>query len=394
MIKFIHCADLHLDSPFKSRHYLSPSILNDVKQSGYNSFTNIIDDAIKEQVDFVIISGDLFDQDNRTLRAEVYLREQFKKLEQEQIFVYIIHGNHDPLSDSVHTVWPENVTVFSDKVSTYQLITKNGQVVYLHGFSYQKDASYENKVDEYPESTGNKGIHIGLLHGTYSQASNVKNRYTEFNVEDLNSKLYHYWALGHIHERQMISELSQIHYPGNIQARHFKEKGEKGYLLVEGDEAKLEARFKPTQYIRFEKAIIETKAKGKHALYEAIQKFKDSVRTEGKAFYQLDVYVKHDEVLKQEEINQVIQLIQEYEENQTNFIFIEELNVFYEQDSEVMLANEFNDDILEDDQILEDALTDLYMNPKANRFLEPFSDIDKEALIERGEEILKRRMRG
>ena len=239
MIKFIHCADLHLDSPFKSRHYLSPSILNDVKQSGYNSFTNIIDDAIKEQVDFVIISGDLFDQDNRTLRAEVYLREQFKKLEQEQIFVYIIHGNHDPLSDSVHTVWPENVTVFSDKVSTYQLITKNGQVVYLHGFSYQKDASYENKVDEYPESTGNKGIHIGLLHGTYSQASNVKNRYTEFNVEDLNSKLYHYWALGHIHERQMISELSQIHYPGNIQARHFKEKGEKGYLLVEGDEAKL-----------------------------------------------------------------------------------------------------------------------------------------------------------
>lgn len=87
-------------------------------------------------------------------------------------------------------------------------------------------------------------------------------------------------------------------------------------------------------------------------------------------------------------------MIQEYEENQTNFIFVEELNVFYEQDSEVMLANEFNDDILEDDQILEDALSDLYMNPKANRFLEPFSDIDKEALIERGEEILKRRMRG
>ena len=63
-----------------------------------------------------------------------------------------------------------------------------------------------------------------------------------------------------------------------------KEKGEKGYLLVEGDESKLQASFKPTQYIRFEKAVIETQAKGKHALYEAIQKFKDSVRTEGKAF--------------------------------------------------------------------------------------------------------------
>ncbi|RXY86926.1 DNA repair exonuclease, partial [Salmonella sp. 3DZ2-4SM] len=174
----------------------------------------------------------------------------------------------------------------------------------------------------------------------------------------------------------------------------FKEKGEKGYLLVEGDESKLQASFKPTQYIRFEKAVIETQAKGKHALYEAIQKFKDSVRTEGKAFYQLDVYVKHDEILKQDEINQVIQLIQEYEENQTNFIFVEQLNVFFDQDSEVALANEFNDDILQDENILEEALSDLYMNPKANRFLEPFSDVDKQALIERGEAILKRRMRG
>lgn len=394
MIKFIHCADLHLDSPFKSRYYLSPSILKDVKESGYNSFTKIVDDAIKEQVDFIVISGDLFDQHNRTLRAEVFLREQFTRLEQEQIFVYIIHGNHDPLSDVVHTVWPNNVTVFGDSVSTYQLITKNGQVVYLHGFSYQKDESYENKIDEYPESTGNKGIHIGVLHGTYAQASDVKQRYTEFNIEDLNSKLYHYWALGHIHERKMISELSQIHYPGNIQGRHFKELGKKGYLLVEGDESKLEATFKPTQYIRFDIANIETKAKGKHALYETIQKFKESVRSEGKAFYRLNVYVRQDEILREEEINQVIQLIQEYEENQTNFIFIEQLNVFFEHDSEVALANEFNDDILEDNQILEDALSDLYMNPKANRFLDSFSDVDKKSLIERGEAILKKRMRG
>ena len=80
-------------------------------------------------------------------------------------------------------------------------------------------------------------------------------------------------------------------------------------------------------------------------------------------------------------------MIQEYEENQTNFIFVEQLNVFFDQDSEVALANEFNDDILQDENILEEALSDLYMNPKANRFLEPFSDVDKQALIERGKQF-------
>nr|MDK7246324.1 DNA repair exonuclease [Staphylococcus lugdunensis] len=98
MIKFIHCADLHLDSPFKSKSHLSSKIFEDVQKSAYESFKKIVDIALKEEVDFVLIAGDLFDSNNRTLKAEVFLREQFKRLEREQIFVYICHGNHDPLS--------------------------------------------------------------------------------------------------------------------------------------------------------------------------------------------------------------------------------------------------------------------------------------------------------
>ncbi|PTH54112.1 DNA repair exonuclease, partial [Staphylococcus arlettae] len=70
MVKFIHCADLHLDSPFKSRSYLSQSIFEDMQNSAYESFTRIVDLALTEEVDFLIIAGDLFDQQNRTLRAE------------------------------------------------------------------------------------------------------------------------------------------------------------------------------------------------------------------------------------------------------------------------------------------------------------------------------------
>ena len=83
-----------------------------------------------------------------------------------------------------------------------------------------------------------------MLHGTYSK-SNIKQRYTEFMLEDLNHKLYHYWALGHIHQRQELSDMPPIHYSGNIQGRHFGELGTKGCLLVEGDHLHLETTFIP-----------------------------------------------------------------------------------------------------------------------------------------------------
>ena len=162
-----------------------------------------------------------------------FLKEQFKRLEKEQIFVYICHGNHDPLTTRITDNWPNNVSVFSNRVETYQAITKAGEQIYIHGFSYQNNTSYENKIDEYPSSQGSNGIHIGMLHGTYSK-SKIKQRYTEFMLEDLNHKLYHYWALGHIHQRQELSDMPPIHYSGNIQGRHFGEIGTKGCLLVEG----------------------------------------------------------------------------------------------------------------------------------------------------------------
>lgn len=99
------------------------------------------------------------------------MKEQFKRLEKEQIFVYISHGNHDPLTEKITNDWPDNVSVFSNRVETYQAITKDGETIFVHGFSYQHDTSYENKIDEYPSSQGKKGIHIGMLHGTYSKSS-------------------------------------------------------------------------------------------------------------------------------------------------------------------------------------------------------------------------------
>ena len=153
-----------------------------------------------------------------------------------------------------------------------------------------------------------------MLHGTYSKSS-VKDRYTEFRLEDLNSKLYHYWALGHIHERQQLSDLPVINYAGNIQGRHFNEKVKKAVYLSK-DNLKLTTQFYPTQSIKFEEATIETSETTKQGLYEAIQAFKDKVREEGKAFYRLNVIINSESMMSPQDILQVEEMITDYEENE------------------------------------------------------------------------------
>lgn len=393
MVKFIHCADLHLDSPFKSKSYLSPSIFEDVQKSAYESFKNIVDLALKQEVDFIIIAGDLFDNENRTLRAEVFLKEQFERLRKEQIFVYVCHGNHDPLTSKISTNWPNNVSVFSNQVETYQAITKDGETIYIHGFSYQNDASYENKIDAYPSSQGQKGIHIGVLHGTYSK-SKAKDRYTEFRLEDLNSRLYHYWALGHIHEREQLSDMPVINYPGNIQGRHFNELGEKGCLLVEGDHLKLTTQFYPTHYIKFEEATIETDQASKQGLYKAIQTFKDKVRSEGKAFYRLTMLINSEDAMAPQDLIQLKEMITEFEENETQFIFIENINIQYVQNDEAPLVNEFSSELIEDASLFNSAMTDLYLNPRASKYLDDYTEFDRTELVNHAESLLRDEMRG
>lgn len=393
MIKFIHCADLHLDSPFKSKSHLAPKIFEDVQNSAYESFKKIVDIALKEEVDFLLIVGDLFDNENRTLRAEVFLKEQFKRLEKEQIFVYIVHGNHDPLTERITDDWPDNVLVFSNRVETYQAITKEGETINIHGFSYQNNASYENKIDEYPSSQGANGIHIGMLHGTYSKSS-TKDRYTEFILEDLKSKLYHYWALGHIHERQELSDMPPIHYSGNIQGRHFGEQGEKGCLLVEGDSLKLNTKFIPTQSIRFDTATIDTDKKNKQGIYEVVQQFKDSVRSQGKAFYRLTLNIDSEKAISPQDISQIKAMIDEYEENENHFVVIEDLIFNYIQNEDTPLVREFSKDLIDDTKLFEEAMTELYLNPRASKYLDDYTTFNKVELVDRAEKLLKEDMRG
>lgn len=183
--------------------------------------------------------------------------------------------------------------------------------------------------------------------------------------------------------------MPQIHYAGNIQGRHFNETGEKGCLLVEGDALNLNVQFKPTQYIRFDKATIETDKTSKHGLYEAIQAFKDRVRPQGKAFYQLTVVINSDEPMPEQDLTQVREMIRDYEENEHDFIFIEDLFIQYKYADQPSLVNEFSEDLIQDSSVFDQAVSDLYLNPKASKYLDDYQSFDRKALIEHAENLLQ-----
>ncbi|RNA68693.1 metallophosphoesterase family protein [Alteribacter keqinensis] len=230
MIRFIHCADLHLDRPYETSQ-LPEKIVNRLKKSAYYSFEKLISQAIEREVDFVLISGDLYDLEHRSLKGQLFVKKQAERLLAEGISLYIVHGNHDPLTEGTKSVaLPENVTVFGPR-TTSVLHTNKG--VRLYGFSYENRSVTANRIEEYiKEKRDDAMFHIALLHGQeLSQPEH--DPYAPFRLKELTNSPFDYWALGHIHKRQILSREPLVVYPGNIQGGHRNEEGPKGAFYVE-----------------------------------------------------------------------------------------------------------------------------------------------------------------
>jgi len=271
--RFLHAADLHVDSPFRGLQVLPDKLKGEVQESTFAAWDNLVRLAIRAKVDFVVISGDLYDGRDRSLKAQWRLQRGMEQLQDKQIPVYIIHGNHDPLHREVKWEWPSNVTVFpTDKPQAVIVPNKNASpVAVICGMSYADMAVYENLAAMYPsrpernavqawkglspdeectvhadsveESThrsqqtvaANELFRIGLLHGTVD-GSAEHDPYAPCSKRELVEKGYDYWALGHIHKREVLHESPYIVYPGNTQGRHVKETGAKGCYLVNVNE--------------------------------------------------------------------------------------------------------------------------------------------------------------
>lgn len=233
MVRFIHTADLHLDSPFKGIRQLHPSLYETVYQATFESFHAIVTRAIEEEVDFLLISGDIYDEENQSVKAQARLRDELGRLHQARIPVFLSHGNHDFMGrDTLRLQLPDNVTIFGTEPETVELETRRGERVAITGFSYKTRWLQERMIQSYPQRHQGVDYHIGMLHGYLDGMESSEGVYAPFSLAELNQKQYDYWALGHIHKRQALQELPPVLYPGNTQGRNPNETGEKGALLV------------------------------------------------------------------------------------------------------------------------------------------------------------------
>ncbi|AKP66785.1 metallophosphoesterase family protein [Companilactobacillus ginsenosidimutans] len=226
-MKFIHAADLHLDTPFGSIKNFSKQLQNSLRKSTYTAATKVFDTAIREKVDFVILAGDTYDNTDRSLNAQDFLKNQFTRLKENNIQVYLIYGNHDYYRNDFSSIeFPENVHIFQKDVETKVLTSHDELRVGLTGFSYYSQHIDANMAENYP-SRGDFDYQIGILHGGVGDGN-----YAPFTVSKLIAKGYDYWALGHIHKRQVLNENPYVIYSGDTQGRNQNETGEKGFYLV------------------------------------------------------------------------------------------------------------------------------------------------------------------
>ncbi|KRO00295.1 DNA repair exonuclease [Levilactobacillus paucivorans] len=240
-MKFIHAADLHLDSPFLGLQDLPTSLLTQIRESTFNAATRVFDRALAEQVDFVLLAGDLFDRAEQSVAAQAYLIEQFDRLAQAQIPVILGFGNHDFLADQhLSIAYPDNVTVLGPQVTTVTLTLRDGQTVAISGFSYDQRWVAHDPLAAFPKHA-TTDWHLGMLHGAVAMGSG--DHYAPFTVAELLAKRYDYWALGHIHQRQFLNENPPILYAGNTQGRDRTETGERGAYLVTSQDHRLVPKF-------------------------------------------------------------------------------------------------------------------------------------------------------
>ncbi|WP_051452855.1 metallophosphoesterase family protein [Atopobacter phocae] len=230
MIRFLHAADCHLE--YRPELGQSANLRERIRIGTQEAFKRLIDLAIQEAVDFIVFPGDLYNSQERSLQILLFLKDQFQRLQDKGIQVYISYGNHDFESSPTQVMnWSPNVHIFDTQVETKTFENIKGERVAISGFSYPTRWVKESQLSEFPTKDADVDWHIGLYHGDLA-SSEVQDKYAPFTIDEMSQKQYDYWALGHIHKRQSLSIQPAIYYSGSLQARNRKEVGDKGVYLV------------------------------------------------------------------------------------------------------------------------------------------------------------------
>lgn len=233
-MKFIHTADIHLDSPLTGLSTYPDAPVEMLRTATRDAFSNLITEAIEQQVGFMVIAGDLYDGTWKDHNTGIYFCKEMGRLKKAGIPVYLLFGNHDAESEMTKKLQlPDNVFCFDTrKPTTFRL--ENLKVA-IHGHSFKEKETTENLVTGYPKPV--QGLfNIGVLH-TALEGNSAHANYAPCSLDELHAKGYDYWALGHVHEHQIWKGASTVVFPGNLQGRHIRETGPRGAVLVTADES-------------------------------------------------------------------------------------------------------------------------------------------------------------
>jgi len=229
MFRFLHAADIHLDSPLIGLEAYEDAPIDEIRGASRRAFDNLVDLAIDEEVDFLLLAGDLYDGNWKDYNTGLFFVDRMARLKRSGIMVFIVAGNHDAASRITRSLrLPDNVTSFSTLKPETFILENHG--VAIHGQGYHSRIVTDDIASSYPLYTPHY-FNIGLLH-TALTGKKGHEPYAPCSLETLTSKGYDYWALGHVHTREEISSDPFVVFPGNIQGRHIRETGAKGATLV------------------------------------------------------------------------------------------------------------------------------------------------------------------
>ena len=251
-MKFIHMADIHFDTPF--------TVLNNRNKLGEKrrleqreAFKKVIEYIKENNIEYLFISGDLYDNEYIRKTTLDYINNLFKEIPNTKI--YITPGNHDPyLNNSMYKtyLWNNNVYIFNEKLT---IIENENCDIYGYGFNdfYCKN----NIIDEINIKNPDK-INILITHGTLNGGSIFDMEYNPLNKGRLKELGFDYIALGHIHKPNYNEEENQrIVYPGSTISMGFDELGKHGVILGDLTKEKIELKFIPIDNKEFKEMKLD-----------------------------------------------------------------------------------------------------------------------------------------
>ncbi|MBB4188426.1 DNA repair exonuclease SbcCD nuclease subunit [Sinorhizobium terangae] len=256
--RFLHTADVHLDSPLKTLALRNPELSELLGLATRRAFIRVVDLCLEEQVDALVLAGDLYDGDQTSMKTARFIAEQLRRLHEAGVRTFIIRGNHDALSKiTTELVMPETVKVFGASAEAVVIDGAGHSPIAIHGLSFAKPHAPQSLLRHYALPVPD-AVNIGIMH-TSLGGSEKHDLYAPCSVADLQQSGFRYWALGHIHKRSVIEDpASVIVMPGMPQGRDINEDGPKSVSLVTiRDDRSIVVEERSTAVVQFERLAVD-----------------------------------------------------------------------------------------------------------------------------------------